>query len=692
MPAGDGFNKLEWQTASNRKRREIGPLPKVVDAHRRDACTLDLKLFAETYFANVFHLGWASFHLELINRLQDTCLNGGTYALACPRGSGKTSLSWVAATWALLYGHRSYVAIIAATQDRAKGLLKTIRETLESNPTLLEDFPEACFPFSKLEGVAQKAGNQLLNDKPTSIGLSTERLVFPTVEGSPSSGSVVQAAGLTGNIRGMQTLRHGDGAIVRPDFVILDDPQTDEAAASPMQTQTRLGLVNGAILGLKGPGSNLGAVCPCTVIAKNDLADQLLDRDKKPEWRGHRVKLLESEPTNVKLWETYAELRAESLRTVEDISLASKFYHDNRAEMDAGAVVSWPDRFDPSDDPASPFKGELSGIQHAINLRLNDDVSFAAEYQNEPLSYSTDNPLMIRPDHVQAKVIDVAEGLVPQWATRLVAFVDVQANSLWYVLAAFGNGFKGHVVRYGVFPGQEKLVFGRYDVDPSLETLYPDESQEGRWYAALDALTKHLADEEYLLQDGQPIALSRIIVDANYGPSTTTIRQFARDSKHRSLILTSHGQGITADRRPLNDYREVPGERTGWNWRLVQKPFPHLLYDTNSYKSFVAQRIHELSGGTSSLGIFKGSEHRHKMLAQHLTAEYPTPTQGRGRTVNVWRLIPNRDNDWLDCLVGCFVAASEQGISFVGHELNRNKLESEPKKPIRKYRRSTLKI
>ena len=81
-------------------------------------------------------------------------------------------------------------------------------------------------------------------------------------------------------------------------------------------------------------------------------------------------------PTNEKLWQRYSEIRAESLRNQGDIELATAFYADNRDEMDLGAVVAWPERFN---------YDERSAIQHAMNLKLQDEAAFFAEYQNEPL-------------------------------------------------------------------------------------------------------------------------------------------------------------------------------------------------------------------------------------------------------------------------------------------------------------------
>lgn len=55
------------------------------------------------------------------------------------------------------------------------------------------------------------------------------------------------------------------------------------------------------------------------------------------------------------------------------------------------------------------------------------------------------------------------------------------------------------------------------------------------------------------------------------------------------------------------------------------------------------------------------------MFAEQVTAEYFVRTEGRGRTVDEWKVRPEQsDNHWLDCLVGCFVAASMQGALLFG--------------------------
>ena len=53
------------------------------------------------------------------------------------------------------------------------------------------------------------------------------------------------------------------------------------------------------------------------------------------------------------------------------------------------------------------------------------------------------------------------------------------------------------------------------------------------------------------------------------------------------------------------------------------------------------------------------------MFAEHLTSETSVPTSGRGRKVDVWKMIPNRENHFLDGIVGCLVLASVDGCKIV---------------------------
>jgi hypothetical protein len=93
----------------------------------------------------------------------------------------------------------------------------------------------------------------------------------------------------------------------------------------------------------------------------------------------------------------------------------------------------------------------------------------------------------------------------------------------------------------------------------------------------------------------------------------------------------------------------------------------HALFDTNYWKSFIHARLAVAMGDRGCLSLFGDKAEQHRLFAEHLTAEYRVKTEGRGRTVDEWKMRPERgDNHWFDCLVGCAVAASIQGAVLQG--------------------------
>ncbi|MEX2217300.1 MAG: hypothetical protein WD749_00955, partial [Phycisphaerales bacterium] len=70
-----------------------------------------------------------------------------------------------------------------------------------------------------------------------------------------------------------------------------------------------------------------------------------------------------------------------------------------------------------------------------------------------------------------------------------------------------------------------------------------------------------------------------------------------------------------------------------------------------------------------ALTLFGREPARHRLLAEHLTSEYRVRTEGRGRSVDEWKLRAEKaENHWLDCLVGAAVAASMEGCAPPGIE------------------------
>ncbi|MEX2387727.1 MAG: terminase gpA endonuclease subunit [Phycisphaeraceae bacterium] len=662
---------LQRKLEMSRQGRDIGPLPDVVDMARRQRCEGSFRDFCETYFPAAFHLEWSDDHLRIITKIERSVLEGGLFAFAMPRGSGKTSLCRAAGMWAILCGYRDYICLIGSAEDQAKNMLESIKREMLGNPLLAEDFPEAIYPVRKLENNARRQAGQLCDGEPTYITWASDKLVLPTLNGeqlplalrqremeaSPSSGSIITVAGLDSNIRGQHHTKL-DGQVVRPSLVILDDPQTRQSAASRTQTKHRLDILNGDVLGMAGPNVKIAGFMTCTKIHHDDLADQILDQQKHPEWQGAATKLVYAFPTDEKRWDRYAQLRAEGLREGDGGKRATTFYTKHREAMDAGAEVAWPQRH---------HGDELSAIQHAMNLKLRDEEAFFAEYQNEPLSAQFDEDVLT-PDQVASQINGRPRGQVPKPATCLTAYIDVQEKMLFYVVAAWESDFTGHIVDYGTLPDQQRRYFTLRDSTKTLASEFGG-GVEGAVQAGLEQLVSQLLDREWpVLGDGGVMRIERLLIDAGFLPGI--IENVCHKLPGGAVSMPAKGVGIKAGNKPMHAYRRKTGERHGHHWYVPNvsrtAELRHVRIDTNHWKSFVHGRFATAPGDRGSLTLFGKSAAEHRLFADHVAAsETWTRTEGHGRLVQEWTIKPGKpDNHWFDCLVGCAVAASMCGVRF----------------------------
>ena len=285
------------------------------------------------------------------------------------------------------------------------------------------------------------------------------------------------------------------------------------------------------------------------------------------------------------------------------------------------------------------------------------------------------------PGHQQAQYLAIALRLQSQAVlageARVVEdhpVVDQPPASSWMRMvvpvAAWEDDFTGYVVDYGTFPDQKRPYFTLRDARHTLAVATKASGLEGAIYAGLEKLTSDYLVREWRRDDGAMLRIERCLIDANWGSSTDVVYQFCRQSAHAGIVMPSHGRFVGASSQPFSEYKRKPGDRIGHNWRVPsvhgKRAVRHIVYDTNFWKTFVHARLAVPMGDRGCLSLFGDNPAQHRMFAEQLTAEYRVKTEGRGRTVDEWKLRPERgDNHWLDCLVGCATAASMQGVALL---------------------------
>lgn len=653
----------ETQRRNTRAGQDIGDIPPIKDRKRREACIESFLEFCKVYLPDHFALPWSPNHIRAAEKIEQAVRTGGLFAFAMPRGSGKTTLSRAAVLWAILGGHVKCAVLLAAAERSAERHLKFgLKKTLLKNDMLLEDFPHAIYPIRCLDGEARMASGQRYRDEKTFIEWAANHVTFAWIpeDESLSSGAVLETMGMTAEIRG-PLYTQPDGTQIRPQFVMADDVQTRESAKSITQTQSRLETLTGDVQYLGGPDSPLSIVHTCTVIYENDLADQLLDRDKHPEWQGERTKMVEQFPNDLTLWDQYADILRDSLRDTGDRTPATDFYLKHREEMDRGFMLSWPERH---------YDYEVSGIQHAMNKKLAGEAAFWAEYQNEPIT-PQDDLAILTADEICERRNGYARRQVPDDVSLITAFTDVQKEHLFWMVVGWAPDFTGYVLDYGAWPDQKRAYFKRSEVRKRLSVEYPGD-ESGMMYAALGALERKLWLEPWTVFNGTDVVremqIGRWCIDANWRVREAAVKAYARQSERASSITLTYGRGVKATQQPFSQSQRAKEWRTEhghWFWYAGPGPARGVIFDANTWKKRVHDGLSLALGSRGGISLFgRGANSQtHRMLADHLTAERPVKVEAGGRVVYEWVEIPGRDNEGLDCLVGCALAASIAGLA-----------------------------
>lgn len=293
----------------------------------------DYAYFARTYFPHyvtagvepsVFQ-GWVYQTMPIVAGTP-----GRLQAVAAPRGEGKsTLLTQIGCLYLIVYGLAHMVPLIMGSGEQAEEMLEVVKAELVANPRLRMDFPQA---FG--QGRIWRAGVVIT-----------------------ANGIKVKAFGIGKRIRGA---RNGPW---RPDFIFLDDLENDENVRSKEQRDKDENWLNTAVLNLGPPDGSMRVMYLGTLLHYDAVLARVM---KAPRWKSHAqvFRSIITWPDRMDLWDAWEEVfKVDG----EDAALA--YYRDHQAEMDIGAVVSWP---------------KVRTLYKLMVQRANNHKSFETEQQNNP--------------------------------------------------------------------------------------------------------------------------------------------------------------------------------------------------------------------------------------------------------------------------------------------------------------------
>jgi len=595
--------------------------------------------------------------LKVFELCKEAIDNALMYALAMPRGSGKTAIFQALVEWVILTGKKEFALLVAATGTKADELMVKIKTSFNYNEKLQADFAPELHGIIALEDESRRCSGQRCNGNKTGVIWKSDRIVMPVVPGSRCSGSVIVTAGIEGAINGLQHTKQ-DGKVIRPDIAFIDDPQTLASARSQVLSKKRIDVLHQSIRGLAGPRRGITIIMACTKMYENDLACQILDSKKYPQWTSHTFKMMHSFPENMKLWEEYWGVRT-SPGKLQKLN-ALKFYKKHRSKMDAGASMYWDGRYREDEK-------EISGIQHMMNLYFENSHVFWSEYQNEPQNEGTNIFRMAPRHHIEDLCVEDEEGIIPNDTTIVVGHIDIHKNIHYVTASAFADDLTMRKCWHGTFPNQGRLHFEQRNPPNPI----PSKELDAPIIDELVEAINFLARAEWVKHNGVKLYTQVITIDFRWGVEYVLKALSLTD--HRAMCIPYLGMPVMPDNLPMKEYTIKPGDSKGDYWYLDTNNeylLPLMKVDVNSMKEKFHTMLHLEPGKVGSVSFCGGPQHTaqsvhwNSMLIDHLLSKEPVAKEGKKYLRTKICFVDKEgkpDDHYFDCLVANLAMADAYG-------------------------------
>lgn len=293
---------------------------------------IDLEFFARFYLPHHFDLPPAELHRDAFHIIQQAMLTSGrvNHSLVWPRGFAKTTIATLALPlWCICFEKRKYILIVSDSHSQAKQQLSTLKDELETNELIIEDFGD-------LQGKKWQE-----DDITTSTRIK------------------IQALGAGMKVRGRKFLQY------RPDLIIADDLENLEGVQSAVRRKQHLKWFFRSLM--KAGWSNTKVFVGGNFLHFDCLLKHL---EANPLFRSRSYKAVPSFATRQDLWDQWRELITD-ITDINKEDTALTFFQKHQDAMMEGAVSAWPEAFSYYD---------------LMVMKIGDgDASFATEMQNDPI-------------------------------------------------------------------------------------------------------------------------------------------------------------------------------------------------------------------------------------------------------------------------------------------------------------------
>lgn len=308
---------------------------------RRELCKDSILEFSKFYFPQYMSSPSPDFHKEICDLLMDISRSrNGRLAVAAPRNHAKSTLvTFFYVMWSICYSKEKFILIVSATANQAQTLLSDIRNALETNERLLEDFSDI-----------------FTGDDSRTKWTQCEIITKNNIK--------VAALGYGQNMRG---LRHGKD---RPTLIILDDVDGEKNTINSYVRERLFNWFTKSILKIGSKDANIIVIG--TLIHLDSLLSRLMRPKEFPDWTKRVYKAVIAFSEVKLLWQQWSNILfgRDNYCGEYGIKAADKYFEERKDEMLKNTKVLWP---------------ENESYYKLMKIReIEGSYSFDTEKQNDP--------------------------------------------------------------------------------------------------------------------------------------------------------------------------------------------------------------------------------------------------------------------------------------------------------------------
>lgn len=465
------------------------------------------RAFLPTHFADPpsrMHR-WLEHQLSRAERRRGTKIN-----VVGPRGGAKSTVGTLA--WPLrsaVEAREAYIWIVSDSKDQARTHLENIKAELVDNKRLALAYPGAAG-----RGPTWRAGAIVLRN-----------------------GVAIEAFGTGQSLRGRRRRAH------RPSLIVCDDLQNDRHIQSAHERERSRAWFHGTLL--KAGTAKTNILNLATALHRDALA---LELARTPGWISRLFKAIERWPDDTARWHEWERLYAD-LDDPERDGHARAFYESQRAQMDAGAVLLWPEREDLYALMCMRVEsGRTAFEREKQSAPVNPELCEWPEAYFEELHWFDEWPRRLR---VKTMALDPSKGRDARHGDySALVMLAVDFDGTLYVEADLARRptpemMATAVERYRLFRPDAFGVEANQFQELLADSLAAEFARQGLFDAAPWAMTNQVAKPVRIRRLGPYLAQKRIRFKAD-SPSTQMLVEQLRE-----FPLAAHDDGPDATEMAL---------------------------------------------------------------------------------------------------------------------------------------------